>query len=132
MKKKPLPPKNGKKKGLITQAQRRMALLILNTAFFTFLYFALNELIFPYLMTLIYTVGGGALAIWYVIYNRGFRTHGKTPDMLPDELPYAEREAIIADGENRFAKTRWVLLILVPLLFALIFDMIYLFLIPEG
>lgn len=109
-----------------------MILLILNTAFFTFLYFALNKLIYPYLMTLIYVIGGGALAVWYVIYNRGFRFHKKTPDMLSDELPYAEREAMIAKEEARFDQTRWVLLILLPILFALMFDLIYLFLIPEG
>ena len=80
----------------------------------------------------VYLFGGGALAIWYVIYNRGFNTRGKTADMLPDELPLEKREALIAEGERRFQKTRWALFILLPLLFVFLFDTVYLFLIPEG
>ena len=117
---------------MITEAQKRMIILIINTIFCALLYFVVNHVASPYVMTLLYTVGGGALGIWYVVYNRGFRGYRKTPDMLPDSLTPAEKEEWIADGSRRFEKSRWALLILLPLLFTLMFDMIYLFLIPDG
>ncbi len=108
-----------------------MLLLVLNTAALACLYFVLASHGFPY-VTFIYLFIGAALAIWYVIYNRGFNTRGKTADMLPDSIPLAEREALIEAGKQRMQKSRWALLILLPLLITLLLDMVYLFLIPEG
>ena len=80
----------------------------------------------------IYLAAGGALALWYIIYNRGFNTKGKTPDMLSDTLSQEERVELIRAGEERFEKSRWALLILLPILFVFLIDTIYLFMIPEG
>ena len=119
-----LQPKNPK-------AVRRMLILIANTIGFAALYYILPALGFFY-MPHIYLVAGGGLALWYIIYNRGFNTKGKTPDMLSDALSLEERQELIRMGEVRFEKTRWALLILLPLLLVFLFDMIYLFMIPEG
>ena len=119
-------PKKLQKNGI-----RRLLILIANTLGFATLYYVLPEFGFFYLPH-IYLACGGGLALWYVIYNRGFNTHGKTADMLPDSLPLEERERLIAEGARRFDKTRWVLLILLPLLLVFLFDTVYLFLIPEG
>ncbi len=110
---------------------RRMLILIANTIGFTALYYVLPMLGFFY-MPHIYLTAGGALALWYIIYNRGFNTKGKTPDMLSDTLSLEERKELIRVGRERFEKTRWVLLILLPLLLVFLIDMIYLFMIPEG
>ena len=117
--------------GNLPQGRRHMILLIANTIFFILIYYLVPLLGFRY-MPLVYLVGGAALAFWFVIYNRGFRTRGKTPDMLPEELPLAEREEMIADGERRFKKSRWALTILLPIIFTFLFDIIYLFMVPEG
>ena len=132
MKKKPSPPSNTKpRQGTVSHAQYRLLLLVLNTTALACLYFVLASHGFPYI-SFVYLLGGGALAIWYVIYNRGFNTRGKTADMLPDEFPLAERERLIEEGKQRMQKSRWALLILLPILITLLLDMAYLFLIPEG
>ena len=110
---------------------RRMLILVANTLILVTLYYLLPGLGFFY-MPHIYLLGGGALALWFVIYNRGFNTRGKTADMLPDTLPLEKRQRMIEEGEKRFEKTRWVLLILLPLMLVFLVDTIYLFLIPEG
>ncbi len=110
---------------------RRLLILIANTLGFATLYYVLPEFGFFY-MPHVYLACGGGLALWYVIYNRGFQTRGKTVDMLPDHLSREERERMIAEGIQRFNKTRWVLLILLPILLVFLLDTVYLFLIPEG
>lgn len=113
------------------KAARRMLILFANTIGLVSLYYILPALGFFY-MPHIYLAVGGALALWYIIYNRGFNTKGKTPDMLSDTLSREERVELIRAGEERFEKTRWVLLILLPLLLVFLIDTIYLFMIPEG
>ena len=113
------------------KAVRRMLILVANTIGLTALYYVLPMFGFFY-MPHIYLMAGGGLALWYIIYNRGFNTRGKTPDMLSDTLSLEERRELIRIGEERFEKTRWVLLILLPLLLVFLIDIVYLFLIPED
>ena len=108
-----------------------MLILVANTIGLTALYYVLPMFGFFY-MPHIYLMAGGGLALWYIIYNRGFNTRGKTPDMLSDTLSLEERRELIRIGEERFEKTRWVLLILLPLLLVFLIDIVYLFLIPED
>ncbi len=108
-----------------------MLILIANTIGFAALYYILPVLGFFY-MPHVYLAGGGGLALWYIIYNRGFNLKGKTPDMLSDTLTLEERQRLIRESEERFERTRWALLILLPLLLVFLFDTIYLFIIPEG
>ncbi len=108
-----------------------MILLLANTVFFILIYYTVPLLGFRYL-PMVYLAGGAILAFWFVIYNRGFRTRGKTPDMLPESYTSTEREEMIADGERRFARSRWVLLVLLPILFTFLIDVLYLFFLPEG
>ena len=117
--------------GVSKTSMRRMLFLIANTVGLAVLYYLLSTLGFFYLPH-IYLIGGGTLAIWYVIYNHGFNTRGKTADMLPDELPLEKREELIAEGKQRAQRSAWALLILLPLVFVFLFDTIYLFFIPEG
>ena len=105
----------------LSAAQRRMVLLLTNLVCFGALYVVIPKLGF-YHLPIVYLIGGGALAIWFVIYNRGFNTRGKTPDMLPDSLSLSEREELIAEGNRRFARSRWALLVLIPLLVIILLD----------
>ena len=120
-------------KGL-SPAAKRMILLIVNTVFFAALYFLIAKIGYYAQLAVCmgYLLGGGALGLWYVIYNRGFALRGKTPDMLPSEISLSERVAMIEDARRRFERSRWALLILLPILVTFLLDMAYLFLIPEG
>lgn len=124
---KAIQPSDGDKK----KAIRRILILIANTLGLATLYYVIPAFGFYY-MPHIYLILGGGLAVWYVLYNHGFNTHGKTAEMLPDSLPLEERQRMIAEGTRRFEQTRWVLLILLPILLVFLFDTIYLFMIPEG
>ena len=118
-----MPPKN----------TRRMLLMLINTVFFLAFYYLIPRLgsVFLY-FPILYLVGGAVLGLWYVIYNRGFNTRGKTPEMLPDSIPYAEREFLVAEGKRRMEKSRWALYILLPIIFTLILDIALLFLFSSG
>ena len=128
-------PKKGEKRPPTPGARRLAVLLAVNVVLALLLYYLVPVLLpagsFPY-MSVLYLAAGAALAIWYVVYNRGFRTRGKSPADLPDNLPLTEREQMIADGERRMRQSRWALTILIPIIVTFLFDMIYLFLIPEG
>ena len=57
-----------------------------------------------------------AVSLYYIIYNRG--TIGKLPtaDMLPVTWDKAEREAFLADLRARREKSKWAMLILIPMI----------------
>ena len=112
-------------------AIRRMLLLVAITVALATLYYILPAFGFLYAPH-VYLAAGGGLALGYVIYNRGFNTRGKTVDMLPEHIPVEKRQQMIQDGARRFESSRWVLLILLPILLVFMIDIIYLFMIPEG
>ena len=109
----------------------RMLFLAAITITLAVLYYILPALGFLYTPHLYLAVGGG-LALGYVIYNRGFHLRGVTVEMLSDHIPVEKRQQMIADSARRFEKSRWMLLILLPILLVFMFDIIYLFMIPEG
>ena len=112
-------------------AIRRMLLLVAITVALATLYYLLPALGFLYAPHVYLAVGGG-LALGYVIYNRGFYLRGVTADMLPGHIPAEKRQQMIEDGARRFQSSRWMLLILLPILLVFMIDIIYLFMIPEG
>ena len=73
---------------------------------------------------------GAFLGLYYVIYNRGMTGKGVTPEMLPDTMTYAEKEAWIADRAERAKKSAWVLLLLIPIILTLAIDTVVIYLIP--
>lgn len=120
-----------KRKPMTEQGYKLAVALIGNTVLLLMLYYAAPLFRFFYL-PVIYLLAGIGLALWYVGYNRGFNTRGKTADQLPDDIPLPEREELIADGKRRMKRSRWALTLLLPLIIVLLIDMIYLFFIPEG
>jgi len=121
--KKPQPDQNTRQKQLVL-------VLAANLLLFGTLYYLAPSLGF-YHLPFIYLGVGAVLALWYVIYNKGFRTLHKTADMLPEELSLEEREFLIADGKRRMESSRWALLIILPLLAVFLVDYVYLNL-PEA
>lgn len=68
------------------------------------------------IISAIYGVVTLAVALYYILYNRG--TIGKlpTPEMLPVTWDKAEREAFLADLKARREKSKWAMLILIPMI----------------
>ncbi len=110
------------------EAKKRALLLLVNTIVLVALYFIVVQR-FPYIM-FVYLAAGAGLGIFYVVYNRGFSGKNVTPEMLPDTMSLAEKQAFIEDSRRRLKQTDWVLLVLIPILLTFLFEMAYLFLFP--
>ncbi len=106
---------------------RLMLLLICNTALFVAVYFTLPQLLHFRFLPLIYLIIGAGLALWFVIYNKGFIHRNVKPEDLPETLSPEEKEQWRAEGELRFRRSRWALTIIIPILITFLFDMLYLF-----
>ena len=76
----------------------------------------------------IYIAVTTALVLAYVIYNRGFTRKNVTRDMLPDTMTDEEKDAYLADGEQRLKKSKWMLTLIFPLILTFLFDSVELFL----
>lgn len=68
------------------------------------------------IISAIYGVITLAVALYYIIYNRG--TIGKLPtyEMLPVTWDKAKREEFLADLRTRRERSRWAMLILIPMI----------------
>ena len=117
--------------GNMKEKKKLMFYLLANSAILITLYFFLSEALqFLYIAPIYLAVGAG-LGIYYVIYNRGFVAKNATPDMLPDTMTLAEKQAFLQDAKERLHRSRWVLTILIPIVLTLMADMIYLYLLPQ-
>lgn len=107
-----------------------LGIVVMNTVvLFSFYRVAMN--INPTFFTVvlaIYLVATSALAIAYVLYNRGFSRRGVTAEMLPDTMSAEEKSEFIADGERRLKKSKWMLTILFPMIVIFMWDMIEIYL----
>jgi len=78
----------------------------------------------------LYYAALAAVALGYVIYNRGFVGKNLSPDMLAGSMTLEEKQEFIRECKERQSKSKWVLTILVPLMLVFAVDMIYLFVLP--
>lgn len=109
--------------------QKHLIMIFFNTVISVGVYFYLNSIE----LWQVLPVYGGLLAgfgIGYVIYNRGFSREGLTVEMLPPTMNDKEKDEFIASRDMRKRKSKWVLTIIIPLLFTLILDTIVLFIFP--
>ena len=63
----------------------------------------------------------------YVIYNRFFYRKGLTHEQLPSDWSAEQKIAFLADGERRLEKSKWMLLIIFPLIVTFLIDAVDLF-----
>lgn len=112
------------------EKKRLMLQLLINSILLISLYF-IGVYAFGIPMEIIYIIVGTSLGLYFVIYNKGFTRKDVTPDMLPDTMTAAEKQAYIEDGKMRLRKSRWVLTILVPVISAIAIDLCILFLFPQ-
>ena len=72
-----------------------------------------------------------AVALWYIIYNKGSISGKVTPDMLPAEWSLDQKQAFIDDLSARRKKSKWALLILIPMILVFGLEMLELYVFPS-
>ncbi|MBE6611509.1 MAG: hypothetical protein E7632_03355 [Ruminococcaceae bacterium] len=79
------------------------------------------------IITLVYYIAAALLVLAIIFLNRGFSKKELTPDMLDEGTPPEEAEKICALVNSQKKLAKKVMLVLVPILFAIFFDLMYLF-----
>ena len=125
--KQPAPPPTPEQ---MRRAKRTMLLLIANTMLSIVLYFACAFSGFPAIM-FVYIGAAAALLVAYLIYNEGFSLRGVTPEMLPDTLSEQQKRDKLDRAKARYEASRWMMTLIIPLIFAVIVDALYLFFIQD-
>ena len=80
--------------------------------------------------TAIYTTITLSVALWYIIYNKGMITGRLTPEMLPAEWSSAQKQALIEELARRRKKSKWALLILIPMIAVFAFEILEIYFFP--
>ncbi|MBQ2733181.1 MAG: hypothetical protein IJF74_03405 [Clostridia bacterium] len=131
-------PENGEEREKVKAARTTLLYLlfvVVNTVVFYALYAMLVSGDAGYLVSQITMWTYFALLIGffcaYIIYNKGFTMVNRTPDSFPEDWSYEKMCAVTEEGERRKKKSKWMLLIIIPLLFTFMFDMIDLFIIDR-
>ena len=119
----------GKRKGL-----RYLPILILNTILFFSVYKVLlyygeltDRTFYSYCVLVLYTVLLLGFLLAYLIYNRFLYRKSLTPEQLPDSMTAEQKEAFLADGRARLERSKWMMLIILPLVLTFLFDAVDLF-----
>ena len=68
-----------------------------------------------------------ALVAIYLIYNRGFTQKNILPEMLPDSWSHEEKAKYIADSNERYKNSKWMLTVIIPIMIPIALDAISLF-----
>lgn len=129
---------NGEKKPLSGKAKLRLVLLIVNTILFFSVYRVLlyvattvQTLYLSYLVMIGYAALLVGFTLAYLIYNRFLYRKGLTKDDLNPAWTEEQKEAFLADGEEHLEKSKWMMLVILPLIFTFLCDALDLFII-EG
>ena len=106
--------------------------LLCTALLFGFYMFAQYQIggLFSFVVFCIYAFLCTAFVLAYIIYNRGFSRKNLTLDRLPDYMTFAEKEEYIEDGKRRISQSRWLLVVIFPLMFSLFVDAVMLFTLP--
>lgn len=117
-----------------TQKFRYLVLLVVNTVLFFTVYRVLisygeltDKTFLAFLSMVVYLTLLLGFTIAYLVYNRFFYRHGLTKEQLSDEWSDEEKEAFLADAAARVQKSKWMLTIIIPLLFTFLIDSLQLF-----
>lgn len=118
----------------VRQNRRYLILLVVNTLLFFTLYRVLlfyaertDETFWSFLVMVLYMALLVGFGLAYLIYNRFLYRKGITAEQLPEEWSAEQKCAFIADGERRLRRSRWMILILFPLIFTFMIDTFDLF-----
>ena len=113
---------------------RTLILLIVNTLLFfvvyrVLLYYAAmsDNTLGSFVVMVLYLALLLGFVLAYLIYNRFFYRRGLTPEQLPDDWSAEQKTEFLADAERRMARSKWMLLIILPLIVTFLFDAVDLF-----
>lgn len=124
------------KKPIDKAAVRRLIILLINTVVFFTVYRVLlyygdmtQETFGSFVTMIVYMALLLGFVLAYLIYNRFLYRKGITKEDLPLEWSEEEKDEFIADGERRLQKSKWMMLIIFPLIFTFLMDAVDLFII---
>ena len=113
---------------------RRLLLVIVNTLLFFMVYRVLlyyaemtDETFWSALVMGLYAAVLLAFVLAYLIYNRFLYRRGVTADQLPDTMTDEEKQAFIDDGQARLERSKWMMVVILPLVLVFLLDAIQLF-----
>lgn len=131
-------PENGEERDKVIAARKtlaRLLIVIVNTVLFYTVYAMLANGDAGYISSQIvmWTYFAALIVLFsaYIIYNKGFTMVNRTADSFPEDWSYEKMCAITEEGERRKQKSKWMLLIIIPLMFTFMFDMIDLFILDS-
>ena len=129
-----LTPKEKLDKNEVKKAQKRVVtfvfILILSAVSYA-AYYYLTSGMFGYtvanaVMWIYFTLLCVFLCV-YILYNRAFVLNKRTAESFPKNMDRAEIEKILEESEKRSKKTKWMVFVIVPLIFTFMIDMLNLF-----
>ena len=113
---------------------RTLGLLALNTLLFFVLYRVLlyytemtDNPYYSFIVMVLYMALLLGFVLAYLIYNRFLYRRGLTHEDLPDTMSPVEKQAFLDDGEARLKRSKWMMLVIFPLVFTFLIDAIDLF-----
>ena len=63
----------------------------------------------------------------FILYNKGFTMVNRAPDSFPEDWSAEKKCAVLEEGKRRKERSKWMLLIIIPLLAVWFIDMVDLF-----
>ena len=129
----PTPPTVTEPQTPATDKKALLRMLLIHAVLIIGLYFLAAGVGIPYI-SLLYVLVAAGLAVGYLIYNRGFAYRGVREEDLSDKLSQEEKRALLFEVRERDRKSKWVLTLLLPIVVAVLLDLLYLYLLPglEG
>ena len=131
-------PENGEERDKVIAARKtlaRLLIVIVNTVLFYTVYAMLANGDAGYIASQIvmWTYFAALIVLFsaYIIYNKGFTMVNRAADSFPEDWSYEKMCALTEEGERRKQKSKWMLLIIIPLMFTFMFDMIDLFILDS-
>ena len=113
---------------------RYLILLCVNTVLFFAIYRVLlsygeltDNTFYSFLAMVLYMALLLGFVLAYLIYNRFFYRKGVTSEQLPQDWSTEKKEAFLADGVRREARSRWMLTVIFPLVVTFFVDAVDLF-----
>ena len=129
-------PQTGEEKGVSRAGKRNALAVIVNTVLLygiyrTLLYYGevTDQTFGAFIVMVLYAALLLGFVLAYLIYNRFLYRKGVTAEMLPDTMSREEKEAFVADGEQRLERSRWMMTVILPLVITFLQDALQLFII---
>lgn len=116
------------KKPLNPRAKRDAAIILILTVALAVIYYGSMTFDFGIYVMWAYMIIFAALLITFLAYNRGFVNKNVTEDMLPPDWSEEKKADFLSKTAAREAKSRWMLILIIPFALVFIIEAIYLFL----